>query len=335
MSFARTFVIVAIVIFVSIGAAAYLKKSKVSSPLQSDKVSTTKPKTAYANGAIEIDLKAITAPKQPQKEPPQSPLLPKSNKQAPVVDRIELLFQKDSALPIVETIEYKSRVPWKKGKTALLYDYAQHYNTPLDFVLRSVYGKTGDSHTPIHDGVQLNVLKLDKDFSFYLVIDISRCKLWLYYLDPESQEHFLLKTYSVGLGKKDPDKTSGLLTPIGTYSLGKRVAIYKPRMMGRYKNQRVELITVFGTRWIPFEKEIKDCSEPAKGFGIHGTPWIRDENDKLSDDTSSIGDYYSAGCIRLKSFDIEELYSIISSRDAVVEIVRDFNDVVVPYKEKG
>ena len=62
------------------------------------------------------------------------------------------------------------------------------------------------------------------------------------------------------------------LTPVGMYELGSRVAVFRPRMMGMYKGKKIELMQVFGCHWIPFEKEIEGCSEPAKGFGIHGTP---------------------------------------------------------------
>jgi hypothetical protein len=129
-----------------------------------------------------------------------------------------------------------------------------------------------------------------------------------------------------------PEKSSGLLTPTGTYKLGNRIAVFKPKMMGWHKNKRVELVRVFGTRWIPFDREVEDCSEPAKGYGIHGTPWVYDEQRQaVFDDPSSIGGYQSDGCIRLKTADIEELYSVITTREAVVQIVTNVQHAKVPY----
>jgi hypothetical protein len=243
----------------------------------------------------------------------------------PDADRIEELFNKNGPkLPIVETLTYKSHVPWQKGRPAWLSDYAGHYATSRHFIARSLNGKPDYLKQELAEGDRFNVLRKDKNFEFRLVVDTSRCRLWFYYIDLDTHEKVLLKTYQVGLGRLDASKTSGLLTPLGTYSLGDRVAIFKPKSTGMHHGKKVEMMTVFGTRWIPFEKELGECTAPAKGFGIHGTPWIKDANGELVDNPTSVGKYESDGCIRLATPDMEELFAIIITKPATIEIVRDF-----------
>lgn len=195
-------------------------------------------------------------------------------------------------------------------------------------------GKADYNPRPAAEGQSFNVLSSNVNFNFHLLIDISRCKLMLYAVMPDLQERVLLKTYRVGLGRVDSSKVSGSLTPIGKYSLGSRIAIYQPKMMGTYRGKRTEMITVFGTRWIPFEKELGPCSEPAKGYGIHGTPWQTNSEGRLVETSDSIGKYESDGCIRMRAQDVEEIFSIVSTHQTIVEIVSDFSKVTLPGKEK-
>ena len=100
---------------------------------------------------------------------------------------------------------------------------------------------------------------------------------------------------------------------------------YRPGAMGIYLGKKTEMITVFGTRWIPFEKEISGCTAAAKGFGVHGTPWQLDANGQLADTKQGIGLCESDGCIRLQTADMEELFAIIVTKPTVIEIVSDFS----------
>lgn len=244
----------------------------------------------------------------------------------PEANRIEELFNKtEPRLSIVETITYRSHVPWQKGRPAWLSDYASHYATSRHFIARSLNGAPEYLKQDLKEGEQFNVFRQDKNFQFYLVVDTSRCKMWFYYLDLDRSEKVLLKTYQVGLGRIEPSKASGLLTPLGKYVLGERVAVFKAKMMGLHQGKNKEMMTVFGTRWIPFEKEIGLCTAPAKGFGMHGTPWVC-STDQWSDNTQSIGKYESDGCIRLATPDIEELFAIIITKPTIIEIVRDFSE---------
>ena len=251
----------------------------------------------------------------------------KSSAGLPVGDRVDELFNTSGPkLPIVETITYKSRVDWKKGRPAWLSDYAGHFQTSRHFLARSLNGTKDYFRQEIRDGDQINVLKKELPLQFYLLVDASRCKLWLYYILTDTKTLQLIKTYDVGLGRSDPGKESGSLTPIGKYLLGKNIMIYKPKMMGVYQGQSTEMITIFGTRWIPFGKCIGSCTAAAKGFGIHGTPWRYDDEQVAKDTKVGIGGYESDGCIRLATDDIEEIFAIIITKPAIIDIVNDFNE---------
>lgn len=253
----------------------------------------------------------------------------------PEANRIEEFFNKgDPKLPIVETITYKSRVPWQKGRPAWLSDYASYYSTSRHFIARSLNGKPDYFKQDVAEGDRFNVLRKDKNINFYLLIDTSRCKMWFYYLDMDTNDRVLVKTYLVGLGRADSSKASGLLTPMGKYSLGDKIAIYKPKMMGPYNGQKIEMIRVFGTRWIPFDKEVGQTTAPAKGFGLHGLPWTANEKGEPAQDKSSLGKYESDGCIRLATDDIEELFAIIITKPTTIELVKDFHDANMPGVEK-
>lgn len=353
MTLPRIFIAVTLMLFGGIGAAVYCKKGKTKKQETSKQENAKQEISIKQDGStlqpIEIDLASLSkSPKkqelvQPQIHAATTQIAEASNKETPEtkaldllpdVDRVQLLFQKDSPLPIVKTIPYKAKVSWKSGRSAWLVDYASHYKTHLHFIARSLNGRPDYNPKPASDGERFNVLSPDRDFYFYLVIDISRCKLWLYTVLDDSQERILLKTYRCGLGRINNEKASGSLTPVGKYTLGSRIAIFQPKMMGNHKGKRVELMTVFGTRWIPFEKEIGNCSEPAKGFGIHGTPWQPGTDGRLVDNTESIGHYESDGCIRLSQKDIEELFAIISTHKTIVELVPEFSKAKLPGNEK-
>ncbi len=262
-----------------------------------------------------------------------TPKIEKKNiQELPEADRIEEFFNlSEPKFPIVSTITYKSRVTWQKGRPAWLSDYANHYKTSRHFIARSLNGKSDYLKQDVAEGARFNILNPEKNFQFNLIIDTNRCKMWFYYHDLDTKEKVLVKTYPIGLGRVDHSKISGLLTPLGLYSLGSRIATYKPKIMGLHNGEKIEMICLFGTRWIPFEKEIKGTTASAKGFGIHGMPWSM-KKDNLVEDPSSLGKYESDGCIRMLASDIEELYAIVISRPTTVEIVKDYfdaeNDIV-------
>jgi len=253
----------------------------------------------------------------------------------PEADRIAELFNKgEPKLSFVETIVYKSTVAWHKGKPAWISDYANYYSTSRHFIARSLNGMPDYLKQDVSNGDRFNVFRKDKNIHFYLLIDISRLKMWFYALDIDTDERILLKTYKAGLGRQDKSKASGYLTPIGKYQLGSKVAIYQPGVEGHYKGAKVEMMRVFGSRWIPFEKEISNCSEPAKGFGIHGVPWLPGADGSLVEEKASIGKYESDGCIRLSDPDVKEVFAIIVSKPTTIELVKDFHDAKLPGTER-
>lgn len=338
MSLPKLLAIVSALLFGVIGIAAILKtpSDKPSNEAVAREVSD--------EGVQEVILEQETLPVEPAMEAavtaPEAKVesnglqpLPSpeaSSAEPPEVDRIEELFRKEDHLPIVETITYKSRVSWQKGRPAWLSDYAAHYGTSRHFIARSLKGKPDYFNQNVSEGDRFNVFRKDKKIEFYLVVDISRCKMWLYCIDKDAHETTLLKTYQVGLGRLDASKPSGLITPLGKYTLGSKTAIYHPKTMGYHNGKKIEMISVFGSRWIPFDKEIEGCTAPAKGFGIHGVPWVANAKGIMEEDNSSIRQYKSDGCIRMTTADVEELYAVIITRPAIIEIVRNFSEAKVP-----
>ena len=289
-------------------------------------------------------------PKKPQEEAkklqeaaknPQGPSK-KSQEQAaacegdlPDADRIAEFFNtREPKLSIVQTVTYKSSVPWLSGRPAWIADYATHFKTSRHFIARSLNGKCDYEKQDVADGDRFNVLSDDKNFEFYLLIDTLTSKLWFYYYDPDSGERVLVKTYKVGLGRPDESAESGTLTPLGRFTLGSKIAVYRPKTMAYHHGEKTEMVRVFGTRWIPLGEEVSGCTAPAKGYGIHGLPLHPDENGELVEDLDSLGRYESDGCIRLATKDVEELFAIVITRPTTVEIVKGFHNATAPGQEK-
>jgi hypothetical protein len=328
VSAVRNFLLGSVVLFGVIGGYAYVKK-RPAPPAPPQKI-------------VEI---ALAEPKRPEPFPVPpvkqpviaqvSPVPFPVSEDLPDADRIAQLFALDSSkLPFVETVSYTSRVPWLKDRPAWIADYASYFETSRHFIARSLNKKLDYFTQKVSFGDRFNVFKKDKQINFHLLIDLSRCRMWFYAIDIQGNERILLKTYPVGVGRLDQTKASGYLTPCGKYRLGDKIAIYKPGTLGFYQDNKIEMIRVFGTRWIPFAEELDGCSELAKGFGLHGVPWIEDSAGQLIEDSSKISTYDSDGCIRLASRDIEEIFSIIITKPTVVELVKNFYDAKLPGVEK-
>lgn len=342
MSLPKMFAITAFILFFAIGVAAILKKNGKSEKAVQLAIQDV------PLGPIEVELEQnvrIMQASQPEwrrqasagavgiavegkpVELSQGPL--------PAADRVAELFnKKEPKFPIVDTVTYRSRVSWLKGRPAWLSDYASYYSTSRHFIARSLNGKPDYFKQDVAEGDRFNVLRKEKSIQFYLLVDIARHRLWLYYLDLDTNQRVLVKDYPVGLGRVDSSKESGLLTPLGKYTLGNRIAIFKPKMMGQHNGQRVEMMRVFGTRWIPFDSEVSGTTAPAKGLGIHGVPWKANEKGELVEDLTSLGKYMSDGCIRLATADIEEIFAIIITKPAVIELVQDYFEAKLPGIEK-
>lgn len=307
MSFPRILLLGSLGLFLVIGATAGIKKLFFS------------PKTEKV-AALPVQKVAPPAPQTPVVSEPLQ-----READLPQVDRIQQLFTtKGEKLPIVETITYVSNVSWLKGRPAWIGDYAGFYSTSRHFIARSLNGRPDYFTQTVSSGSKFNVFRKDRNFQFHLLVDLSLCKMAFYYIDLDTNERVLLKTYKVGLGKKT-NGAAETLTPLGKYALGDKIAVYKPGIMGLFQDKQVEMIKVFGTRWIPFGKEL------GKGLGIHGAPWSFDQKSgRWVEDRAVIGQYNSDGCIRLAFEDMEEVFAIVITKPTVIEIVKQFKDAKLP-----
>lgn len=105
------------------------------------------------------------------------------------------------------------------------------------------------------------------------------------------------KRYSVGTGKYDR-------TPPGTFVVSDRI---KEPVWWRDDGKTVpygDKENILGTRWLALKAS--GTTPAVTGYGIHGT-W----------DNDSIGKSESAGCIRMKNADVEELFDIVPVGTAV------------------
>jgi len=106
------------------------------------------------------------------------------------------------------------------------------------------------------------------------------------------------KRYGVGTGRYEK-------TPIGTFVVSERI----PEPPWWREDGKIvpfgDKENILGTRWMAI-KATGD-TKPIKGYGIHGT-W----------DDASIGKSESAGCIRLKNSDVEELFELVPIGTPVV-----------------
>lgn len=316
MSFPRLFFILSFLCLGIIGGIALLRRNRTE-------------EEARPADAIEKRIE-VGQVEQVEGAPPQH-----AEVQLPTADRVEEFFNVGlPKFPIVETITYSRKVPWLDGKAAWVGDYASHYSTSRHFIARSLNGERDYFRQDVMNGDRFNVFREDYPVTFHLVVDLSRCQMWFYYHDEVTDERVLVKRYSVGVGRPAEKRASNYLTPLGTYGLGDKVAIYRPGVKGQYQRDEIEMIQVFGTRWIPFGEEIEGCTAPARGLGLHGCPWRgKDQDQSLEEDQSGIGRHESDGCIRLCTEDIEELFSVIISKPTQVHIVNDFFEAKLPGKE--
>lgn len=266
--------------------------------------------------ATETDVAVIETPAI-EEELVQAP-----REEVEMVDLVPYLFTTtDDKLPIVETVAYTSRVSWLKGRPAWISDYASYFATSRHFIARSLNRKPDYFTQTVAQGNRFNVFKKDLDLKFHLVVDVNLYKMFFYYVT--DSERVLLKVYDVGLGRETTHSSSGMLTPLGRYTLGDKVAIYKPGVQGFFQDQQVEMIQIFGTRWIPFDRD---------GYGIHGAPWtVADDGQTYEEDKATIGISNSDGCVRLKQEDMEELFAIVITKPTTVDIVLDYKEAVEDY----
>lgn len=265
---------------------------------------------AIKNGSAISDELALSSTKKSIEDHPQTAI----DVQIPDIDRTAALFKVDGELfPIVETISYSSHVPWLAGRSAWISDYARYYLTTKHFISRSLTGSKNDFHQKIGIGDRFNVFRKDYPFNFYILADLSKMRLFLYYDDLKENKRVLIKTYPISAGRD-----SHALQ--GRYQIGAKSCVYVPGQEGFFQHQKIEMITTFGTRWMPLEP--REGASSCTGCGIHGLPCVYlSEEEEFVEKEEQIGHYAGEGSLSLKKRDIEELFAIVVSRPTFVEIV--------------
>ncbi|MCH9631069.1 MAG: hypothetical protein S4CHLAM37_10820 [Chlamydiia bacterium] len=334
MSFIRIFAIAAVVLFALVGVLGKMKKQKTNAVIakelvdeeSADKAEPVSKEEDYRgvisqepeDRAVEVDeLDSIATTEESKYE---------------LVNNVNRFFTLgQSKFPFVETVSYKGRVSWLQGRPAWIADYASHFSTSRHFIARSLNGKTDYYTQKVSTGDRFNVLSPDVDLEFHLVVDLSKHKMWFYAHDVEKDKRYFVRTYKCGCGKLDNSAQSGCLSPLGTFKLSEKIAIYKEGVEGYHKDSKIEMISIFGTRWIPYVGEEDNTLAMIKGYGIHGAPWNRNETTgELEEHRESIGQYVSSGCILLYQEDIEELFSIVITKPTTIQIVKTINEAKLP-----
>ena len=155
---------------------------------------------------------------------------------------------------------------------------AQKFGTTVDLIVESNQLKRPDVIKP---GDRLRV------FAGKLAIRVSKSR---HDLLLTSNGRFF-KRYRVGTGKYDR-------TPAGTFVVSERI---KEPVWWRADGKTIpfgDKENILGTRWLALKAT--GNTEAVKGYGIHGT-W----------DNDSIGKAESAGCIRLRNEEVEELFELV------------------------
>ncbi|MBI3321107.1 MAG: L,D-transpeptidase [Candidatus Omnitrophica bacterium] len=112
---------------------------------------------------------------------------------------------------------------------------------------------------------------------FSIVVDKSQNQLLL------TEDNQFVKNYSVATGKENstPAGTFKIVTKIPNPVWYKQGAVVPPESPEN----------ILGTRWLGIDKP---------GYGIHG-----------SIDPEAIGKQVTAGCVRMRNHDVEELFDIV------------------------
>jgi len=154
---------------------------------------------------------------------------------------------------------------------------AKKYGVTKDLIIQS--NRIANPNL-IKAGDQLRILKA----KFNVIVSKSRNELLV-----EMNERFF-KRYRIGSGEFGK-------TPVGTFVIDLKQK--NPDWWPKGKRVRFgEKENILGTRWM----SIKASGETpkARGYGIHGT-W----------DDSTIGKALSAGCVRMRNPEVEELYVLL------------------------
>ena len=178
-----------------------------------------------------------------------------------------------------------NKVPYVVKSGDSIEKIARRFGTTNDLIQR---GNQVKNPNMIRKGDRFNIL--DGDFS--IKVNTTHKDLVVLLND------VFFKRYSVGTGKFGK-------TPDGTFEIWDRI---KEPVWWRPNGKEIPFGdpgNILGTRWMAIRAT--GDTPKVRGYGIHGT-W----------DDSSIGKAESAGCIRLRNTDVEELFSLIPLGTKVV-----------------
>ncbi len=175
--------------------------------------------------------------------------------------------------------EMKEKIDYSVKSGESLTVIAQRNDTTVDLISKS----NGISNpNKIDPGDRLRILSNAK---FEITVSKSRNDLLV------KMNGKFFKRYIVGTGKYGK-------TPVGTFRITSEKEEEPAWWVDGKKIPYGDKENILGTRWM--EIQATGSTPPAKGYGIHGT-W----------DNSSLGSQSSAGCIRMKNEDVEELFIYI------------------------
>ena len=185
------------------------------------------------------------------------------------------------------------RLPWPMAEKQ---DYVVQENDAIKFIARK-FGTTVEMIVKGNELKRPDIIRPGQRLKVFagkmeMVVSKSRHDLLL------SANGRFFKRYRVSTGRYEK-------TPVGSFSVVERI----PEPPWHREDGKVipfgDKENILGTRWLAIKAT--GATPEIKGYGIHGT-W----------DDTSIGKSESAGCIRLKNEDVEELFEMVPVGTSVV-----------------
>ncbi|MEI7881797.1 MAG: L,D-transpeptidase family protein [bacterium] len=185
------------------------------------------------------------------------------------------------------------RLPWPMAEKQ---DYVVQENDAIKFIARK-FGTTVEMIVKGNELKRPDIIRPGQRLKVFtgkmeMVVSKSRHDLLL------TANGRFFKRYRVATGRYEK-------TPVGSFSVVERI----PEPPWHREDGKVipfgDKENILGTRWLAIKAT--GATPEIKGYGIHGT-W----------DDASIGKSESAGCIRLKNEDVEELFEMVPVGTSVV-----------------
>lgn len=192
----------------------------------------------------------------------------------------KILFLSVGALLVLSApgLEAEESLMRVLGAHTLDYEVRQHDNLTTiakrhHVTVDMIKGVNALAGDRIRPGMKLKI----PTYKLSLVIDKSQNSLIL------KGDEEVLKTYVVATGTDNS-------TPVGVFKIANKLtnpAWYKAGAVVPYGSPA----NILGTRWMGLDKE---------GYGIHGTT-----------EPETLGRQVTAGCVRMKNEEVEELYALV------------------------